>query len=142
MSTDPHNLSRFLQAQEDTYPQAHRELSQARKQSHWMWFIFPQIHGLGSSSMAQRYAISGLAEAQAYLAHPILGPRLRDCVALVNQAHPTPLATVLGYPDDLKFHSSITLFNAAESHTIFAEALKLWFHSKPDRATETRLTQN
>ena len=139
MPDDPHDLARFLQAQTGTYDHAHRELTRARKQSHWMWFIFPQIQGLGSSPMAQRYAITGLAEARAYLAHSILGPRLRDCTTLVNQAHPTPLKTILGYPDDLKFHSSITLFDRAEPQTIFAEALKLWFHNHPDQQTLSRL---
>ena len=92
--------------------------------------------------MAKRYAIASLAEARAYLAHPILGPRLRDCVKLVDAAHPTPLETIFGYPDDLKFHSSITLFHAAEPETIFAESLKLWFQRKPDQATLTRLTSH
>ncbi len=139
MPTDPYNLTRFVQAQAGTYDQAHRELTRGRKQSHWMWFIFPQMQGLGASSMAQRYALSGLAEATAYLAHPLLGPRLRDCTRLVNQAYPTPLETVFGYPDDLKFHSSITLFDQAEPQTIFSEALKLWFQARPDQPTLSKL---
>lgn len=139
MPEDPYQLSRFLEAQAGTYEAARRELSRGSKRSHWMWFIFPQIDGLGSSPMARRYAITGLAEARSYLAHPILGPRLRECTALVNQAHPVPLATILGYPDDLKFHSSITLFGQAEPAAIFAEALQLWFAGKPDQPTLARL---
>ena len=136
---DLFRLNRFLEAQADTYDHAHRELERGRKQSHWMWFIFPQVAGLGSSAMAVRYAISGLAEAQAYLDHPVLGPRLLECVALVNAAHPTPLAVVFGYPDDLKFHSCVTLFDRAASGTVFAQALERWFAGTPDQATLQKL---
>ncbi len=141
MPDDPYRLTRFLEAQSDTYDHAHRELTRGRKQSHWMWFIFPQMAGLGSSPMAQRYAISGLPEAQAYLAHPVLGPRLRDCVTLVNAAHPATLERIFGYPDDLKFHSSITLFDRAAPAGLFAQALALWFAGKQDAATLNRLQE-
>jgi uncharacterized protein (DUF1810 family) len=139
MAEDLYHLERFLVAQSGTYAQAHGELTQGRKRSHWMWFIFPQITGLGSSPMAQRFAISGLPEAEAYLAHAVLGPRLRDCTALVNQAHGTELETIFGYPDNLKFHSSVTVFDRAAPKGIFAEALQLWFNGKPDQATLRRL---
>ncbi len=139
MSTDPFHLDRFTEAQATAYEQARRELARGRKQSHWMWFIFPQVAGLGTSAMAQRYAISGVAEAEAYLAHPVLGARLRECVRLVNEAHPTPLATVFGYPDDLKFHSSVTLFDRVEPRAVFADALQVWFGGRPDEGTVRRM---
>ncbi len=107
-----------------------------------MWFIFPQIQGLGSSSMAQRFAITDLAEARAYLAHPTLGPRLRDCTALVNAIQDRSIEQIFGYPDDLKFHSSITLFAQAatpEADDVFTTALQKRFAGKPDPATLGRL---
>ena len=145
---DPHNLGRFLSAQQSTYTQARSELAAGQKRSHWMWFIFPQIQGLGSSSMAQQYAIADLAEAQAYLAHPTLGPRLRECTALVNAAAPKPVSDIFGYPDDLKFHSSVTLFahaaagspEASEAN-VFAQALDLHFRGGRDAATLNRLNR-
>ena len=102
-----------------------------------MWFIFPQIAGLGSSPTAQEYAISGRDEALAYLAHPVLGPRLRECTALVNAAPPnTRIDSIFGYPDDLKFRSSVTLFHAvAPEEPSFREALDRYFAGKPDEAT-------
>lgn len=143
MSTD--RLQRFLDAQSTIYEQARTELAAGQKRSHWMWFIFPQIHGLGSSSMAQRYAIASLAEAQAYLAHPILGPRLRTCTALVNDTPNPSLDHIFGFPDNLKFHSSVTLFaEAAKSSSdpddrVFDQALRQLFAGKPDSATLDRL---
>ena len=143
MSTDP--LQRFLDAQASTYEQARTELAAGQKRSHWMWFIFPQVHGLGSSSMAQRYAIAGLAEAEAYLAHAILGPRLRTCTALVNNVPNPSLDHIFGFPDNLKFHSSVTLFaEAAKSSPrsddrVFDQAMQLFFASRPDPATLDRL---
>ena len=141
MPSDPFHLQRFLDAQGSTYTQAQSELAAGQKRSHWMWFIFPQIQGLGSSSMAQRYAISGLAEARAYLAHPTLGPRLQQCTALVNATENRSLEQIFGYPDDLKFHSSITLFaQAAEpADTVFTTALSRFVSGKPDAATLSRL---
>jgi uncharacterized protein (DUF1810 family) len=137
MSTaDPFHLDRFLDAQASTYTQARAELSGGQKRSHWMWFIFPQIRGLGSSPTAQHFALSGLDEARAFLAHPVLGPRLRECTALVN-AHPDlSVDRIFGYPDNLKFHSSITLFaEAAPEEAVFTEALDTFFSGRRDSAT-------
>ena len=137
------NLSRFLEAQSTTYAAAHAELAAGRKRTHWMWFIFPQIRGLGSSPTAQHYAIANLAEAQAYLAHPILGERLRTCTALVLAIPNPSLDTIFGFPDNLKFHSSVTLFAAAANHpdSIFQQALDRLFAGKPDPATLDRLNK-
>ena len=134
---DPFHLQRFVDAQASTYTQARAELAAGEKRSHWMWFIFPQIQGLGSSSMAQRYAITDLAEAKAYLAHPVLGPRLRECTALVTAVNGRTVDQIFGYPDDLKFHSSVTLFAEADSapDSIFKQALAKYFSGTPDRRT-------
>jgi uncharacterized protein (DUF1810 family) len=135
-STDPFNLHRFVDAQATTFAQAHAELELGQKRTHWMWFIFPQIAGLGSSPTAQRFAIRSMDEATAYLAHPLLGPRLRDCTALVL-THPTrAVSDIFPYPDDLKFHSSLTLFAVADPDTpLFRSALDTFFHSQRDEAT-------
>ena len=134
---DPFHLKRFVDAQASTYTQARAELAAGEKRSHWMWFIFPQIQGLGLSSMAQRYAITDLAEAKAYLAHPVLGPRLRECTALVNAVDGRTMDQIFGYPDNLKFHSSVTLFAEAENapESVFKQALTRYFNSVPDRKT-------
>ena len=137
---DPFNLQRFLDAQDATYEQARSELASGQKRSHWMWFIFPQLRGLGSSPMAQRFAIGDLREAKAYLEHTVLGQRLRECTTLVNAVQGRPLSEIFGYPDDLKFHSSVTLFaRAAEEfgpeNGVFAEALTRSFEGQKDRAT-------
>src|SRR5918996_1049516 len=117
---DPYRLSRFIEAQEPVYETVLRELEHGRKESHWMWFIFPQIAGLGHSAMAQRYAISSLDEAKAYLSHPILGPRLRECTRLVVQVDGKSAYEILGSPDDMKFHSCLTLFaRAAPDEVLF-----------------------
>src|SRR5215813_7094342 len=107
---DPFDLQRFVTAQAPLYERVCAELRAGRKRSHWMWFIFPQIQGLGSSAMAQRYAITSLAEAAAYLDHPVLGPRLRECTGLVNAVDGRSAHEIFGSPDDMKFHSAITLF--------------------------------
>ena len=137
MTSDPFNLQRFLsaQAQSDTYAAAFRELQAGRKRTHWMWFIFPQVAGLGSSPTAQFYAIASRAEADAYLAHPILGPRLRECTAALLQ-HPDKSATeIMGHPDDLKLCSSMTLFSAlSPSGSDFHLVLSRFFDS-PDPRT-------
>jgi uncharacterized protein (DUF1810 family) len=139
-ASDPHNLQRFVDAQASVFSQVLAELRAGRKRSHWMWFIFPQIAGLGSSDMAQHFAISGRAEAEAYLAHPTLGPRLRQCTALVNQGPNRTISDIFGYPDDLKFRSSITLFaTVAPAEPAFAAALLKYFAGKPDPATLARL---
>lgn len=111
-SKDPHDLQRFIDAQEPVIDQVKKELRTGCKRSHWMWFVFPQVEGLGSSQMAQRYAISSRAEANAYLAHPLLGPRLRECTQLVNEIEDRTATDIFGSPDDLKFRSSMTLFEA------------------------------
>lgn len=136
-SSDPFRLERFVDAQSGVYSRVVEELRAGDKRSHWMWFIFPQIAGLGSSEMAQRFAISGRSEALAYLAHPVLGARLRECTGLVNAAPPgRRLEQIFGYPDDLKFRSSVTLFRAvAPEETVFHEALERFFGGAGDAAT-------
>ncbi len=129
-------LDRFTAAQDGIYPQVLGELAAGRKRSHWMWFIFPQLAGLGSSAMAQRYAIGGLAEARAYLAHPVLGARLRDCSRLVLAVQGATVHDIFGSPDNMKFHSSMTLFaQAAPAEALFRECLDKYFGGVPDRAT-------
>ena len=108
-SPDPYDLQRFVDAQQGVYSQVLSELRAGRKRSHWIWFIFPQIAGFGSSPISQHYAITSLAEARAYLAHPVLGPRLRECTQLLVELADEPIEEILGYPDDLKFRSSMTL---------------------------------
>ena len=137
---DAYHLQRFIDAQDACIAEVRAELLAGRKRSHWMWFVFPQIQGLGLSSMAQRFAISGLDEARAYLAHPVLGNRLRDCTALVNAVTNRTIDDIFGYPDDLKFHSSVTLFaRAVEGPSVFAEALTKHCNGVPDQATLDRL---
>lgn len=133
---DPHDLSRFLQAQDDDFEQALSEITAGRKRSHWMWYIFPQIAGLGSSGMARRYAIRGAAEARAYLAHPLLGPRLIAC-AEAAAAHQGLSATeIFGTPDDLKLRSSATLFaRVSPAGSVFHRLLETFYPQGPDPAT-------
>lgn len=134
--TDLFDLSRFLHAQEPVLASVRRELAAGRKQSHWMWFVFPQVAGLGHSAMARRYAVVSLAEAQAYLAHPILGARLLECAGLVNAVQGRSALQILGSPDDLKFRSSMTLFaRARPDDAVFGEALRKYFGGVPDDAT-------
>jgi uncharacterized protein (DUF1810 family) len=120
---DPYDLQRFVDAQAGVFETALAELTAGRKRSHWMWFIFPQLRGLGASAMARRYAISDLEEARAYLAHPLLGPRLRASVEAVNQVAARSAHEIFGSPDDLKFRSSMTLFAAAQDGSLFRTAL-------------------
>src|ERR1700761_5048249 len=121
---DPHDLQRFVDAQAPVWPQVREELRRGRRASHWMWFVFPQLRGLGHSAMAQRYAIASLEEARAYLAHPVLGARLHECTALVLAAKNRTLAQIFGAPDDMKFCSSMTLFcHAAPQEKLFRDAL-------------------
>ena len=137
---DPYNLQRFVDAQREIFGQVLGELREGRKQSHWMWYIFPQIKGLGSSPMAQRYAILSLDEARAYWAHPVLGDRLRECTQLVTAARGQSIEDILGYPDNLKFHSSLTLFSHATKHdAVFEDALRKYFRSEYDPLTVERL---
>jgi len=137
---DPYNLQRFLDAQHRIIEQACTELREGRKQSHWMWFIFPQLKGLGGSPMAIRYAISSLPEADAYLRHSILGPRLRQCTQLVLLINDRSIEQIFDDPDDLKFRSSMTLFASTVcEHQIFKDALQKYFVGKPDQMTLDRL---
>jgi uncharacterized protein (DUF1810 family) len=134
---DPFDLQRFVAAQAPVYAVALAELREGRKRSHWMWFVFPQLRGLGSSSMAEIYGLGSLEEARAYLAHPLLGPRLREC-ALATLAHDgRPLIEIFGAPDDRKFRSSMTLFaRAADARdTVFGEAIERCCDGAPDAAT-------
>ena len=111
---DPFDLDRFVQAQEPVLAQVRLELGAGRKRTHWMWFVFPQVSGLGHSATARRYALGSLAEARAYLAHPVLGARLVECAELVNRVDGRSVHQIFGSPDDLKFHSSMTLFALAQ----------------------------
>jgi uncharacterized protein (DUF1810 family) len=133
------DLERFVSAQDGTYDRALAELRRGSKTSHWMWFVFPQIAGLGYSAMSQRYAISSLAEAQAYLAHPILGPRLRECAAVVAATTGRSAVQIFGGIDAQKLHSSMTLFHQADPHdAVFAQVLDEYFDGQPDEATVSR----
>jgi uncharacterized protein (DUF1810 family) len=147
-SSDPFQLQRFVDAQATCFAEVRAELIAGQKRTHWMWFIFPQLSGLGSSAMAQRFAISGPDEANAYLLHATLGERLRDCVALVNEVKGRLIEDIFGQPDHLKFHSCVTLFGWTVEHGpamqmlgshVFAEALTKYFGGQPDAATISRL---
>jgi len=138
--TDPYHLQRFVDAQNPVYGKVCAELRDGRKRSHWMWFIFPQVMGLGSSPLARKFAISSLAEAAAYQQHPILGPRLIECTRLVNLVEGRPIQQIFGYPDDLKFRSSMTLFaHAAGEIQLFVDALQKYFKGEFDPTTLARL---
>ena len=138
--TDPYHLQRFVDAQNAVYTEVCAELQDGKKKSHWMWFVFPQIRGLGSSPLARKFAISSLAEAAAYLQHPILGPRLIECTRLVNLIEGRPIQQIFGYPDDLKFRSSMTLFaHAAGENQLFVDALQKYFKGEFDPTTLARL---
>jgi uncharacterized protein (DUF1810 family) len=140
--SDPFGLQRFVDAQDShgTYDQAMRELRAGRKYSHWMWFVFPQVAGLGSSPMAQHYAISGLAEAQAYLAHPVLGRRLAECARALTELEETDAVRVFGPVDAQKLQSSMTLFaQAAPGEPVFTELLEQYFGGALDAGTTSRL---
>jgi uncharacterized protein (DUF1810 family) len=140
--SDSFDLQRFVDAQAAVYPQVVAELSHGRKQTHWMWFIFPQIAGLGFSAMAQRFAIGSRAEAVAYLEHHLLGPRLVECTRLVIAASEKPITAILGSPDDMKFRSCMTLFDAVSKQEIFAEAIATFYPNGKDRATLAILETN
>ena len=136
---DPFDLDRFVRAQDPVLDQVRRELGDGRKRSHWMWFVFPQLRGLGRSPTAQHYGIGSLAEAQAYLAHPVLGPRLVECTEMVNKVEGRSVHQIFGGPDDLKFHSSMTLFAAAPEAPVFREALGKHFAGALDAPTVEEL---
>jgi len=133
---DPFDLQRFVDAQDPVYAQVLAELRAGRKESHWMWFIFPQLRGLGHSTMATAFGIASRQEAGAYLKHPVLGWRLRECTSFVNLAEGRSIQQILGYPDDLKFRSSMTLFaSVASDNQIFKDALGKYFGGEPDPLT-------
>jgi len=137
---DPFALERFVAAQTGVIDRVLDELRAGRKQSHWMWFIFPQLAGLGRSPTAVHYAIASLDEARAFLAHPVLGARLRACTQLVLDVQDKSAHAIFGSPDDLKFHSSLTLFaRAAPAEKLFADALEKYSAGRPDNATVDRL---
>jgi uncharacterized protein (DUF1810 family) len=134
--SDPHNLQRFVDAQAPVYAQVCSELKAGKKRSHWMWFVFPQIKGLGTSPTAQFYAVGSRAEAEAYLAHPVLGLWLRECTQLVLDVTGRSAHEIFGSPDDLKFRSSMTLFaEVAGDKALFEAALRKYFNGESDRRT-------
>ena len=137
---DPFDLNRFVEAQEPVYDSVLAELRQGRKTSHWIWFVFPQVDGLGHSAMAQRFAIKSLEEAKTYLDHSVLGPRLLECTGLVCQVKGKSIREILGSPDDMKFRSCMTLFCRASSDPqVFEKALQMFFGGKPDALTLERI---
>ena len=137
MTADPHNLQRFVDAQHPIYGQVRDELQAGLKETHWMWFIFPQIKGLGRSATAQKYALQNIDEAKAYLEHPLLGFRLRECTQLVNAVTGRSIEDIFGYPDHLKFHSCMTLFaNASAAEKVFTAALDKYFNGEDIQTLE------
>src|SRR5580658_5317882 len=133
---DSYNLQRFVDAQNSVYDKVCPELREGDKRGHWMWFIFPQIKGLGNSATAILFAISSREEAVAYLEHPVLGSRLRECTRLVNQVEGRSINQIFGYPDDLKFRSSMTLFaHVTSDNQVFLDALQKYFAGEFDRLT-------
>ncbi len=136
----PFDLERFVVAQAPVYERVRAELAAGAKASHWMWFIFPQLRGLGRSAMAEHFGLVGRAEAEAYLAHPVLGARLRECTRLVLDVRNRTVHEIFGSPDDLKFRSSMTLFaTVAPEEPLFRQALDRCFGSRPDTLTEQML---
>jgi uncharacterized protein (DUF1810 family) len=139
-SSDSYNLERFVIAQDSIYKRVLSELQAGTKMGHWMWFIFPQIRGLGRSPTSIEYAISSRDEAQAFLQHPVLGPRLKECTQLVLNVNGRSAADIFGTPDDIKFRSSMTLFaQVSRDDDIFHRALQKYFEGGPDRLTLDRL---
>jgi len=138
--SDPFDLKRFVDAQEPVIEEVQAELRRGSKQGHWMWFVFPQLRGLGHSAMAHRFGIASRAEAEAYLAHSILGPRLIECTRLVNHVEGRSIEAILGDIDALKFRSSMTLFaDVAGPGSVFEDALAKYFGGEADRLTLGRL---
>ena len=133
--TDPFRLQRFVDAQQGVYAQVCAELAAGCKRSHWMWFVFPQLQGLGRSATAQHYGIASKAAAQAYWAHPLLGPRLRQCTELVLAVDGRSARQIFGPPDDLKFRSCMTLFAQATGEPVFTRALQKYFGGEADPRT-------
>jgi uncharacterized protein (DUF1810 family) len=140
--SDPFDLERFVEAQDPLMATVRRELGAGKKESHWMWFVFPQLRALGHSSTALRYGIASLAEARAYMMNPILGPRLINCTKLVTAIKGPSLHDIFGSPDDMKFRSSMTLFaSASPKAIIFTDALVQYFGGVPDGRTIHLLSQ-
>ncbi|MBP1851020.1 DUF1810 domain-containing protein [Rhizobium halophytocola] len=139
---DPYDLNRFVKAQAPFYEQAVRELLRGRKMTHWMWFIFPQLEGLGSSIPARRYAITSVDEARAYLAHPVLGPRLKECACILLGHQGRTAEQIFGRTDMLKLRSSMTLFAlASKQRSVFREVLDRYYNGKSDSLTLDRVPQ-
>jgi uncharacterized protein (DUF1810 family) len=133
---DPHGLDRFVEAQDGVIDAVRAELRAGRKRSHWMWFVFPQLQGLGASAMARHYGLASLDEARAYLAHPVLGACLRECCELMLQVPHKSAHEILGSPDDLKFHSCVTLFALADpADALFARCLERFYAGAADERT-------
>jgi uncharacterized protein (DUF1810 family) len=133
--SDPFDLQRFVEAQDSVYARVTAELAAGHKRSHWIWFIFPQIAGLGLSAMAQRFAVGSRAEAEAYLAHATLGQRLIECTTLVLAVRDKTIHEILGAPDDMKFRSSMTLFGAVSPQAVFDQAIAAYYAGEKDQAT-------
>jgi len=138
---DPFDLERFVQAQDDDYDRALSEITKGRKRSHWMWYVFPQFAGLGSSSTSKQYAIKSIAEAQAYLAHPVLGPQLVECAEALLQVQGLNAQEILGYPDDLKLRSCATLFAQVSTNSVFQRVIDKYFDGEPDDKTLRLISQ-
>lgn len=139
---DPFDLDRFVEAQQHVYPTVLSELRAGAKRSHWIWFVFPQLRGLGHSATAHRFGIASLAEAKAYLEHPLLGPRLRECAGLLLTAQGRSATEILGCPDDLKVCSSMTLFAHAGGEPVFPAVLQAFYGGREDIATLQLLGRN
>lgn len=140
---DPYRLQRFIDAQNPVFAEVRAELGRGRKATHWMWFVFPQLAGLGRSRLAGEFAISSRQEAEAYLNHPVLGPRLGECTRLVNRVEGRSIEEIFGYPDDLKFRSCMTLFaHASGDNQVFKTALTKYFAGEDDPATIERLPRS
>ena len=133
---DPYDLQRFVRAQEHDYEEALTEIRSGRKRSHWMWYIFPQFDGLGVSPTSKRYAVKSVAEAKAFLAHPLLGPRLRECAAAAVRIEGLSAADIFGFPDDMKLRSCATLFaSVSPAGSVFHRVIDRFFTGEPDAET-------
>lgn len=141
-SEDPYDLDRFVEAQAADYARAVSELRAGKKQSHWMWYVFPQIDGLGHSPMSRRYSIKSAAEARAYLDHPVLSARLRECFTVVYAIPGRSAREIFGTPDDMKLRSCATLFDSVSGEDIFEQVLDKYFDGKPDQETLRLLRTN
>ena len=138
---DPFELSRFITAQETIYDRVLSELKNGRKQSHWMWYIFPQLDGLARSATSKHYALHSIEEATAYLAHPVLGSRLLECAEIVYRTEGKTVSEIFGYPDDLKLKSSMTLFSEVAPKPVFVGVIDKYFQSQRDTKTLQLLKQ-